>query len=192
MSFARSRRLRAALLLGLPSALVLSGVAASPAMAVPGAVFTQTNAAAGNAVQAYSRDDAGVLTPAGTVATGGTGTGAGLGSQGAVTLSRDGKVLLAVNAGSGDVTAFQARKARLEVSGRASSGGTMPVSVAIGDGVAYVLNAGGTPSVSALTVDDRGGIAPLPGSTRALPEGASGPAQVSITPTAARSSSPSG
>src|SRR5689334_5969778 len=48
------------------------------------AVYTLTNQVAGNAVAVFNRAADGTLTAAGTVATGGTGTGAGLGSQGAV------------------------------------------------------------------------------------------------------------
>jgi hypothetical protein len=54
-----------------------------------GAVFALTNAPSGNAVVAYSRAADGVLTFAGSYATGGNGTGAGLGSQGAVVVSDD-------------------------------------------------------------------------------------------------------
>src|SRR3954465_485866 len=84
------------------------------------AVYTQTNSAAGNAVQVLSRGDDGRLTPVRSVPTGGLGTsaglgsqgpggrgtGAGLGSQGAVALSEDGRTLLAVDAGSNDVASF--------------------------------------------------------------------------------------
>jgi len=51
---------------------------------------TLTNQVAGNAVAVFNRSADGTLTAAGTIATGGTGTGAGLGSQGAVALSDDG------------------------------------------------------------------------------------------------------
>ena len=54
---------------------------AQPAMAdePAGHVYTQTNAAAGNAVVAFDRDADGDLTLAETVAIGGLGTSAGLG-----------------------------------------------------------------------------------------------------------------
>ena len=55
-----------------------------------GAVYTLTNSAAGNAVAVFDRANDGTLTPNGTFPTGGTGTGANLGSQGAVILSEDG------------------------------------------------------------------------------------------------------
>jgi len=65
----------------------------------PGAVYTLTNQVAGNAVAVFTRGADGRLTAAGTVATGGAGTGASLGSQSAVSLSNDGRRLFAVNAG---------------------------------------------------------------------------------------------
>src|SRR6188472_670709 len=89
-------------------AAALSLVAATAASAGPdktvGAVYTLTNSPAGNAVVAYDRAADGTLTPAGSVPTGGTGTGAGLGSQGALVLSDNGKWLLAVNAGTNTVS----------------------------------------------------------------------------------------
>ena len=69
-----------------------------------GAVYTQSNSAAGNAVIVFGRSADGTLTPAGSFATLGNGTGAGLGSQGAVTLSDDGEFLFAVNAASNTMT----------------------------------------------------------------------------------------
>src|SRR6185437_17086108 len=45
-------------------------------LAGPGAVYTLTNQAASNAVAVFTRGADGTLTPGGSVATGGTGTGA--------------------------------------------------------------------------------------------------------------------
>ncbi len=50
-------------------------------------MYTLTNSAAGNAVLAFARAADGTLTAQGTYATGGLGSGAALGSQGAVILS---------------------------------------------------------------------------------------------------------
>src|SRR5262245_46438928 len=52
-----------------------------------GAVYTQSNSASGNAVIVFGRSADGSLSAAGSFATLGNGTGAGLGSQGSVTLS---------------------------------------------------------------------------------------------------------
>ena len=108
-----------------------------------GAVYTQTNATTGNAVHRLDRGPDGSLTWVATYRTGGTGTGAGLGSQGAVALSDDGRVLIAVDAGSNDIASFHiGRRGHLTLVDREPSGGVMPVSVDIAGGTAYVLNAG--------------------------------------------------
>lgn len=159
------------------AALALAG----SALAAPGAVYTLTNSPFGNAVAAFDRDGDGSLTPAGTFATGGSGTGAGLGSQGAVVLRADGNRLFAVNAASGTIAAFDVRPDGLVRRNVVPSGGTLPISVTVHGSLVYVVNAGGTPTISGFT-DGKDGLTPLPGSTRALSPGAAGPAQVSFTP----------
>ena len=94
-----------------------------------GAVFTLSNSAAGNAVIAFARSADGTLTPAGTFATQGNGTGAGLGSQGAVALSSDGQFLFAVNAASNTITSFTADGTSLTRVSTVPSGGTLPISL---------------------------------------------------------------
>src|SRR4051794_18532801 len=71
-----------------------------------GAVYTETNSVTGNSVYRLDRAPDGSLTVVASYRTGGTGTGAGLGSQGAVALSDDGDRLVAVDAGSNDVAFF--------------------------------------------------------------------------------------
>lgn len=151
------------------------------AMASTGAVYTETNAQNGNAIHRLDRAPDGSLTWVATYRTGGAGTSAGLGSQGAVALSDDGRVLLAVDAGSNDVAAFHVtRHGHLTLVDRVPSGGTMPVSIDIVDGSAYVLNQGGTPGVAAFSVDRSAHLRPR--SVTPLPDGANGPAQVSVAP----------
>ena len=145
------------------------------------AVFTETNAAAGNAIQVFERGADGHLDAAGTFATGGLGTGAGLGSQGAVALSRDGRWLFAVNAGSNDVSVFAVTDDGLRLTDRVASGGTKPISLTAEDSLLYVLNGGGSGNITGFSVDD-GHLVPLPDSTRPLSPGAAGPAQVSFNP----------
>src|SRR5215470_12334970 len=74
-----------------------------------GDVYVLTNQVSGNAVMVFHRDAYGVLTPAGSFASGGNGFGSGadpLGSQGAVVLSEDNRLLFAVNAGSNSISVF--------------------------------------------------------------------------------------
>ncbi|MEW5931740.1 MAG: beta-propeller fold lactonase family protein, partial [Gemmatimonadota bacterium] len=162
--------------------LAPESAALSRGRGAPGAVYVTSNSPAGNAVLAFDRHPDGTLTPAGSFATGGTGTGSGLGSQGAVVLSDDGRWLLAVNAGSDQVSVFRVRSGALELTDTEASGGDMPVSVTVHGRLVYVLNAGGAGSVSGLTLSPRGELAPLPGSTRPLSGAGVGPAQVEFTP----------
>lgn len=147
----------------------------------PGAVYTLTNSPSGNAVLAFGRAADGTLVPQGTFGTGGSGSGAALGSQGAVVLTDDGRQLLAVNAGSNSVSLFGVRPDGLELEGAVPSGGSSPISVTVRGKLAYVLNAGGAGSISGFAVSPEG-LTPLAGSTRPLGAGSSGPAQVSFTP----------
>src|SRR5437879_2870410 len=126
-------------------------------LAGPGAVYTLTNQVGGNAVAAFTRGADGRLASAGSVATGGTGTGASLGSQGAVSLSNDGRRLFAVNAGSNDLSVFAVSPAGLALASRTASGGTLPISLTVHGNVLYVLNAGGTPALGSGAVSTHQG-----------------------------------
>jgi 6-phosphogluconolactonase (cycloisomerase 2 family) len=147
-----------------------------------GAVFTLTDDPAGNAVLAFARSSDGTLQPAGSYPTGGKGAGGGLGSQGALVLSQDGRLLVAVNAGSDEVSSFRVDGTLLTLAGRAPSGGSRPVSVAEHHGLVYVVNAGGAGSVSGLLLGEEGALHPLPGSTRPLSASGAAPAQISFDP----------
>jgi 6-phosphogluconolactonase len=168
--------------------LTLSAVLATAATAgaagkdhPDGAVYTLTNSAAGNAVAVFARADDGTLTPDGTFPTGGLGTGANLGSQGAVVLSDNRKELFAVNAGSNTISYFKVKHDGLEWQATVPSNGTMPISLTLHDHVLYVLNAGGTPNITGFAVkgDD---LTALAGSTRPLGAGTGGPAEVAFSP----------
>ncbi|MEX3948463.1 lactonase family protein [Paraburkholderia sp. EG287B] len=151
----------------------------------PGAVYVMSNQPSGNSVLVYARATNGTLTYAATYQTGGKGAGTGadpLGSQGALTL--DSGFLLAVNAGSNDVSLFAIDGSKLTLLDRKPSGGQMPVSVTVKGAIAYVLNAGGTPNISGYFVDAFGKrLVALPGSQRSLAGGTSAqPAQVRFAP----------
>src|SRR5258705_10087359 len=92
-----------------------------------GAVFTQTNAAAANAVLMFHRMDDGTLTAAGSYPSGGLGSGVGLGSQGAVTLSENGRWLFVGDAGSEQVRAVPGPDPGPPPIGRNRAGGTKPI-----------------------------------------------------------------
>lgn len=163
------------------SLVVSSAGSAAAAQDDPGAVYFMTNSPGGNAVVAYHRSARGELTYADSYATGGAGSGAGLGSQGALTLTENGQWLLAVNAGSHDVSVFRVLPDTLQLAARTPSGGANPISVTAHGSLVYVLNAGGGGNISGLTLSAQGNLTPLAGSTQAL-GGAIGPAQVSFSP----------
>ena len=152
-----------------------------------GDVYVLTNQPTGNSVIVFHRDAAGMLTLAGTFASGGNGAGSGacpLGSQGAVVLSEDDRLLFAVNAGSNSISVFAVSGDQLTLLDTVSSGGVLPVSLTVRNNLVYVLNAGGTPDISGFTIEPATNqLVPLAGSTQALPGGAgAGPAQVSFSP----------
>jgi len=179
----------------LLAALALIG--AQPAVAADdgsGVVFVQANEPSGNNIDVFDRGADGRLTLAGTFATGGLGgIAAGavsdhLASQGSLTLSADGRALIAVNAGSDTVTAFRVHDDRLQLRNIVSSGGEFPASVAVHDDLVYVLNSGGSGIVQGFRLVG-GRIEPIPGSARTLglantdpPNFLTAPGQVGFTP----------
>jgi 6-phosphogluconolactonase (cycloisomerase 2 family) len=165
----------------LTAAPLSASAHSTPRPAARDAVYVLSNQPAGNAVLRFERQRGGSLVPAGSYGTGGTGTGGGLGSQGAVTLDEHGRYLYAVNPGSGSVSSFRVNRGGLQLVDVVATGGAMPTSVTVHRNVVYVLNAGDPGSISGFTVRD-GDLEPLPGSTRPLSAPGTLPAQVSFTP----------
>ena len=179
------------ILCGLAALLVIAGLAsisarASQAEDDPGAVYVLTNQTA-NSVLVFARAADGTLSFSGNFATGGAGAGSGvdpLGSQGSLVLGVGHQRLFAVNAGSNDVSVLAVDGSNLELLDRASSGGVMPVSVAVHENLVYVVNAGGTPNIQGFFVEPSSGhLAPIPASSQALHGGTSAsPGQIGISP----------
>ena len=71
--------------------MIVGGLAASSSC-LAGWVYTSTNQSSGNRVRVFFQTPGGMLIPLGSVPTGGTGTGTGLGNQGAVTQESQGLV----------------------------------------------------------------------------------------------------
>ena len=169
----------------------MTAVGAVVALSIPGVatahdrtggfVYTETNAAGGNAVLAYTRAWDGSLAPIGSFATGGLGSGGGIGSQGALTLAEDGHWLLAVNAGSDDVSVFRVREdGRLVLTDREDAAGLHPISVTANDGVAYVLDAGGAGNIAGFRLH-AGHLRPIAGSQQPLSGSGTNPAEVAFS-----------
>jgi len=147
-----------------------------------GHVFTSTNAVAGNELLVYAAPRNGALTLEARLATQGQGTGTGLGNQGAVTLSGNGRFVFVVNALSNSVSTFAVRRNGLELRSTADSGGQRPISVTEHDGVVYVLNAEGAGNVTGFR-NVAGTLQPLSGSTQPLSAASgTGSAQVGFGP----------
>jgi 6-phosphogluconolactonase (cycloisomerase 2 family) len=160
--------------------------AASESTNAAGAVYVMSNRANHNSVLVYQRGGDGALSFVQEVPTGGLGTGVTLDplmSQGALAMRDDGKLLFAVNPVSADVTCFRITGTGLEFASKAPSGGALPVSVTVRNGLVYVLNQLGIANISGFTVTNGGILTPLPNSTRDLTGRALAlPAQVSFTP----------
>ncbi|MDD5267375.1 MAG: beta-propeller fold lactonase family protein [Methylococcales bacterium] len=105
-------------------------------------VYTLSNAAAANEVLAFQHYKDGHIEAAGHFATGGAGTGAGLGNQGALVFSDNKRYLFAVNPGSNDVSVFRVKDDGLVLVDRAADEGLRPVSVTVSHNRVYVVNAG--------------------------------------------------
>lgn len=162
----------------------LAGIAGAAASPLPeqNAIYTISNAASGNQVIAFTRNDDGTLSKAATYATGELGTGSNLGSQGAVVLSEDGRWLLAVDAGSNAVSVFSVAPngEGLTLVDNVPSGGQIPVSIAFDHHLVYVLNAGGNGNITGFRLGFDGTLLMIPGSTRGLGSDNAGAAQVSF------------
>src|SRR5687768_9593079 len=96
------------------------------------AVYTITNASSGNEVLVYRRSADGSLSFMAAYSTGGLGSGAGLGSQGAVALSENDRWLFVVNAGSNEVSVFAVKEHRLKLIDVVDSGGSLSISLIAG------------------------------------------------------------
>jgi 6-phosphogluconolactonase (cycloisomerase 2 family) len=181
----RSRRLLIALVLASALSLITSATALADGNGDSrqrGAVYTLSNEATGNAVIEFARDRDGELTQVASYPTGGLGSGTSLGSQGAVVLSRSGRWLVAVNAGSDEISVFAVTHRGLRQTDRIGSGGDMPISVTIHRQTIYVLNAGGDGNIAGFRLGRHGELWRIGGSTRPLSTTASAPAQIEFTP----------
>jgi 6-phosphogluconolactonase len=145
-------------------------------------VFTSTNSVSGNELLVYAAARNGALTLRARLATQGAGTGTGLGNQGAVTLSRNGRYLFVVNALSNSISTFAVQRSELVLRSTVDSGGQRPISVTEHDGVVYVLNADGAGNVTGFR-NVAGKLQPLADSTKPLSAASgTGAAQVGFSP----------
>lgn len=151
---------------------------------VPGnqsSVYSISNETSANRVLVFNRNSDGTLTEAGSYHTGGTGTGEGLGNQGALTLSDNKIFLFAVNPGSNEISFFYIRgNGSLLLLDKIDSGGELPVSITYHQGLIYVLNSGGTGNIAGFAVDHRAQLFELSDSRKDLSSDMAGGAQISF------------
>ena len=165
--------------LGVLAALasVVAAVAAggvSAASDVVGQLYVNDNTAGVNTVAGFDRHADGSLTPisGSPFAIGGAGTGHGVASQGSLQQSADGRYLLAVDAGSNQISVLRIKPhGQLQVADVVSSNGGNPVSIAVSGGLVYVANAAATaPNYTGFTLNAGGHLRAIAGSTVTLPD----------------------
>lgn len=169
-----------------------------------GRVYVLTNQAPVNTVVVLHRAADGTLTRLQEVLTGGSGSGPGprppqfppgpgpdpLNSADAITLTGDGRFLLAVNPRSNDVSVLAVTEEGLRLVDKAPTQGIFPVSVTVRHGLVYVVNQGQSPSnfltgpasITGFFLDHEGKLSAIPGSTRIIGGPGAAPGKVAITP----------
>jgi 6-phosphogluconolactonase len=179
-------------------AALLVALGASPALAAKGgkhqrgkhgvgAVYTETQNPAGNEIVVYRRASNGALTEVARVATGGVGAASTppfgfpiVDSQGSVELTKNGRLLFAVNAGDDTISSFRVRRhGGLTLVDREASGGDLPVSVDTQGRLLYVVNSL-SGNISGFRFRPNGQMTAIPGSTESLSTSGPGgvPAQI--------------
>ena len=162
----------ALLAVGLVGPAIGSASADSPTHAA-GHVYVNDNTAGTNTIAAFDRHADGSLTPVdgSPFPAGGAGAGKGLASQGAVQVTDNGRYLLAVDAGSNQVSVLRIEHdGSLRLVSVASSGGALPDSVTVHGDLVYVANSGaGDSNYTGFILAHHGELIPLPGSTVTLP-----------------------
>jgi 6-phosphogluconolactonase len=188
----RAFRLGGLLVLAAVVAAVVGsgGAAAAPGgphgSRVVGHVYVNDNTAPVNSVAGFDRHADGSLTaiPGSPFAVGGSGTGHADASQGSLQLSDDGRYVLAVDAGSNEISVLRIEhdgSLRL-VGSPVASNGVDPVSIGVHGNLVYVANAGpgsaaGDTNYTGFQLGPDGRLRAIPNSTYVLPNG-SKPGQV--------------
>jgi hypothetical protein len=155
-----------------------TAASASTASPVVGYTYIDGNTTTANTIDGFARHADGSVTPlpGSPFAAGGAGTGAGLASQGAIQATPDGRYLLAVDAGSNQISVLRVTRGGVPVlvGQPVSSGGMKPVSIAVSPlGLVYVANSGaGGSGYSGFRLGFGGSLTPVPRSTVAVPDDA--------------------
>jgi len=146
---------------------------------VAGYVYVNDNTAPANTIAGFARHADGTLSalPGSPFSAGGSGLGSVTGSQGALQMAAHGRYLLAVDAGSDQISVLRIHRdgaLTLVRDGVVSSNGVRPVSIAVHRRLVYVANAGaGGSDYTGFRLTRGGRLRPLADSTVALPDSAS-------------------
>jgi 6-phosphogluconolactonase (cycloisomerase 2 family) len=167
--------------LAATTAVVAAGGAAAspPTSRVVGHVYVNDNTAGANTVAGWDRHADGSLTPiAGSpFSVGGAGRGGPNASQGSLELSSDRRYLLAVDAGSDQISVLRINhdgSLTAAAGSPVSSGGVDPVSIGVHKNLVYVANAGpgasvGDTNYTGFRLNGGGHLSPIANSTYVLP-----------------------
>ena len=150
-----------------------------------GAVFAATNGVSRNEIVMYKRLTTGKLQLVGKFGTGGRGEGGindPLQSQSSLVLTPDHAFLLAVNAGSSDISVFRVLDDRLVLVDVAPSLGGNPVSLAMHDNLVYVVNFGGIYHTAGFRMEPWGQLTPIRNSRKPLSGLDTAPSTVAFSP----------
>ncbi|HEX8789887.1 MAG TPA: beta-propeller fold lactonase family protein [Polyangiaceae bacterium] len=142
------------------------------ATTAPPAVYILSNGASSNEIIEYTRSaTTGALSLFGSFPTGGTGTGKGIGGQGALVFDATSNHFFAVNAGDSSISELAlAPDGSISLLSNVPSGGTSPISLTLSGTTLYVLNSGSATAAANITgfTVDPGGLVPIAGSTQPL------------------------
>lgn len=148
-------------------------------------VYVMRNSNPSNSIIQFRRGSSGSLTFVREVPTGGSGSGPNgadpLGSQDSLALSGDGSFLLAVNAGSNELSVLGPRNGQLVWLSKTTSRGVFPNSIALSRDLVYVLNSkGANPNITGFRLDVNGVLHWI--ATVDLPAGDAGANDIQFAP----------
>ncbi len=145
-------------------------------------LYTESNNLGTNSILIYKIKKSGAIELQGTVLSGGSGTGKGLGSQGALAVDKKHEWLYAVNAGCNSVSSFKIDEdGKLYLAHSADVAGKTPVSVTVHGNLLYVLNRA-TDNIQGFKIGNGGTLTPIDESVQPLSSTGVDAPQISFTP----------
>jgi len=146
-----------------------------------GYVYTTSNESGKNNILIFKQEANGSLMYKTKVASGGTGKGMSLSSQGALILDKYHQWMYTVNAGDNTISSFKvSADGNVTLHQTIHSGGVMPVSLTVHHSWLYVVNAGG--NICGFKISSNGHLAKIEGSSKALSSPTAGPAEILFKP----------